>query len=334
MKALMSIRAGGPESLQLIDVPMPEPGAGELRVRIMACSINYPDALILEDKYQLKPERPFAPGGEVAGIVDAVGPGVEGWAPGDRLIAITFYGGLAEYAVVAATNAYQLPADMPFAEGAALLITYGTTIHALVDRGEIAPGETLLVLGAAGGTGVAAIEIGKALGARVVAAVSSEEKAEAVRRLGADSAMIYGRGPFDKDGSKALSAAFKAAVGPNGADVIYDPVGGDYAEPALRAIAWEGRYLVIGFPAGIPKLPLNLPLLKGCDIRGVLWAGLMARDPKRVSEHVEQLFRWWSEGKIRPSIQRRFPLERGGEAIAWLSGRNAIGKIVVEVAAD
>jgi len=334
MKALMSVAVGGPETLQLIETARPEPGAGELRVRIIACSINYPDALILEDKYQLKPERPFAPGGEVAGIVDAVGPGVEGWTPGDRLIAITFYGGLAEYAVVAAANAYKLPADMPYAEGAALLITYGTTIHALVDRGEVQPGETLLVLGAAGGTGVAAIEIGKALGAKVVAAVSSEEKAEAARRLGADAAMIYGRGPFDKEGSKALSAAFKAAVGPDGANVIYDPVGGDYAEPALRAIAWEGRYLVIGFPAGIPRLPLNLPLLKGCDIRGVLWAGLMAHDPERVRAHVAQLFRWWGEGKIRPSIQHRFPLERGGEAIAWLSDRKAIGKIVVEVAAD
>jgi NADPH:quinone reductase-like Zn-dependent oxidoreductase len=334
MKALMSVSVGGPETLQMIETALPEPGVGELRVRIVACSINYPDALILEDKYQLKPERPFAPGGEVAGVVDAVGPGVEGWAPGDRLIAITFYGGLAEYAVVAAANAYKLPADMPYAEGAALLITYGTTIHALVDRGEVQPGETLLVLGAAGGTGVAAIEIGKALGAKVIAAVSSEEKAEAARRLGADAAMIYGRGPFDKEGSKALSAAFKAAVGPGGANVVYDPVGGDYAEPALRAMAWEGRYLVIGFPAGIPRLPLNLPLLKGCDIRGVLWAGLMANDPGRVRAHVAQLFRWWSEGRIRPSIQHRFPLERGGEAIAWLSDRKAIGKIVVEVAAD
>jgi NADPH:quinone reductase-like Zn-dependent oxidoreductase len=191
------------------------------------------------------------------------------------------------------------------------------------------PGETLLVLGAAGGIGLSAIEIGKALGARVVAAVSSEEKAQAARDAGADDALVYGQPPFDKDASKALAQRFKDAVGPAGADVILDPVGGDYAEAALRSIAWEGRYLVVGFPAGIPKLPLNLTLLKSCDVRGVFWGAFAARDPKRNAEHVEQLFRWWAEGKIAPNVSATYPLDRAGEAIAALRDRKAIGKLVV-----
>lgn len=331
MKALISERIGGPETLRLADISVPAIGPDEMLVRIMACAINYPDALIIEDKYQYKPARPFAPGGEIAGIVEEVGSNVTQWVPGDRVIAFTIGGGMAEYAAVPASAAFRLPDAFSFVEGSALLMTYGTTIHALVDRGHLAAGETLLVLGAAGGVGIAAIEIGKALGARVVAAVSSEEKARAVREFGADDVLLYPHGPLDAAASKALSTAFKDAVGPNGADVIYDPVGGDYAAPALRAIAWEGRYLVIGFTAGIPQLPLNLPLLKSCDICGVFWGGFVARDPERNRHNIDRLFKWWSAGKIQPKINKLFPLERGGEAIDWVKGRHAIGKVVVDI---
>src|SRR5436190_8386815 len=234
MKALLSLEPGGPESLHVEDVAEPVPGPGELLVRVRACAINFPDVLIIEDKYQLKPPRPFAPGGEIAGEIEAIGEGVEGWVPGDRIIAATGYGGLVEKLVIPARAAFRLPAGRSFGEGSALLLTYATSIHALLDRGRLEAGQTLLVLGAAGGVGLAAVELGKAHGARVIAAVSSEEKAAAAREAGADEAIVYPTGPFDRDGQKALSELFKGAIGPNGADVIYDPVGGDYAEPALR----------------------------------------------------------------------------------------------------
>ncbi len=329
MKALRSHAPGGPDTLRLDEVDDPVAGPGELLVRVRAAAINFPDVLIIEDKYQMRPPRPFAPGGEIAGEVEAVGDGVEGWAIGDRLIAVPGYGGLAEKIAVPAASAFRLPANRSFIDGAALLLTYATSIHALYDRGKLEAGETLLVLGAAGGVGLAAVELGKARGARVIAAVSSEDKAQAAREAGADDAIIYPRGPFDKEASKALAAQFKAAVGPNGADVIYDPVGGDYSEPALRAIAWAGRYLVVGFPAGIPKLPLNLTLLKSCDVCGVFWGAFAARDPRANAAHVETLFRLWDEGKIGPRVSATYPLERGGEAIAALAARSVIGKVVV-----
>lgn len=331
MKALLSNAIGGPDTLALTECPVPSPARGELQVRVLACAINYPDVLIIEDKYQFKPERPFAPGGEICGEVTAIGEGVEGWSLGDRLIAVTGHGGLSEQMVLPAAKAFALPEGRDPLEGAALLMTYATTIHALVDRGGLKAGETLLVLGAAGGVGLAAVEIGKALGARVVAAVSSEEKAQAARDAGADDVTIYGRAPFDTAQSKAQAQAFKDAVGPGGADVIYDPVGGDYCEPALRAIAWEGRYLVVGFPAGIPRLPLNLTLLKSCDVRGVFWGSFAARSPERNRAHVAQLFQWWEAGKIRPRVDRSWPLANGGEAISWLADRKAIGKVVVDL---
>ena len=331
MKALLSHASGGPETLRIDELPDPQAGPGELLVRVRAAAINYPDVLIIEDKYQMRPPRPFAPGGEIAGEVEMVGEGVSGWKVGDRLIAVPGFGGLAEKIVISAKAAIPLPSSRSFTDGAALLLTYATSIHALYDRGRLEAGQTLLVLGAAGGVGLAAVELGKAKGARVIAAVSSEEKARAARDAGADDAIVYPRGPFDKDGQKGLSEQFKAAVGPAGADVIYDPVGGDYAEPALRAIAWEGRYLVVGFPAGIPKLPLNLTLLKSCDVCGVFWGAFAARDPKANAAHVETLFKLWDEGRIGPRVSATFPLERGGEAIAALASRNAIGKLVVTI---
>jgi NADPH:quinone reductase-like Zn-dependent oxidoreductase len=331
MKALLSREPGGPETLAPTEVADPVAGPGELLVRVRACAINYPDVLIIEDKYQFKPPRPFAPGGEIAGIVEAVGEGVSGWSAGDRLIAMIGHGGLAEKVVVKAPMALPLPAERSFEEGSALILTYATSIHALLDRGRLKAGQTLLVLGAAGGVGLAAIELGKAFGARVVGAVSSEEKAQAAREAGADLAIVYPQGPFDKDASKALAQQFKDAVGPGGADLIYDPVGGDYAEPALRSIAWEGRYLVVGFPAGIPRLPLNLTLLKSCDVCGVFWGAFAARDPKANAAHIQTLFKLWGEGKIAPRISRTWPLEQGGDAIAHMAARKAVGKLVVRV---
>jgi NADPH:quinone reductase len=329
MKALLSHEPGPPETLRLSERPDPTPGSGELLVRVRAAAVNFPDVLIIEDKYQFKPPRPFAPGGEIAGEVEAVGDGVDGWKAGDRVIAVPGWGGMAEKIVIPAKSAIPLPPERSFEEGAALLLTYATSIHGLYDRGRLQAGQTLLVLGAAGGVGLAAVELGKAKGARVIAAVSSEEKAAAAREAGADEAIVYPRGPFDRDGQKALAELFKAAAGPGGADVIYDPVGGDYAEPALRSIAWEGRYLVVGFPAGIPKLPLNLTLLKSCDVCGVFWGAFAARDPKANANHVAELFRLWDEGRIAPRVSATYPLERAGEAIAAIAARQAIGKLVV-----
>jgi NADPH:quinone reductase-like Zn-dependent oxidoreductase len=335
MRALLSKAPGGPDTLELTEVADLQPGAGQVVVDVRACAINYPDVLIIEDKYQFKPPRPFAPGGEIAGTIASVGAdvdgGVDGWQVGDRVIAMLGHGGLAEKVVAQAAQLYRLPEGRSFAEGASLILTYGTTIHALLDRGHLKPGQTLLVLGAAGGVGLAAIELGKAFGATVVAAVSSEEKAEAARSAGADRTIVYPRGPFSKEQSKALAEQFKGAVGRSGADVIYDPVGGDYAEPALRSIAWEGRYLVVGFPAGIPKLPLNLTLLKSCDVCGVFWGAFAARDPAANQRNIDRLFDLWAQGRIAPRVTDTFPLERGGDAIAKMAARGAIGKLVVEV---
>ncbi len=332
MRAFLSEVPGGPETLKLAEMADPVAAAGQVVIAVKACAINYPDVLIIEDRYQFKPPRPFAPGGEVAGVIDSVGDGVSGWAAGDRVIAMVGHGGLAEKVAVDASRLYRLPEGRSFEEGSALLLTYATTIHALVDRGHLSQGQTLLVLGAAGGVGIAAIELGKALGARVVAAVSSDEKAAAARDAGADDTIIYGRAPFDKEASKALAEQFKAAVGRDGAHVIYDPVGGDYAEPALRSIAWEGRYLVVGFPAGIPRLPLNLTLLKSCDVCGVFWGAFAARDPAANARHVARLFDLWDAGQIAPRVTETFAFADGGTAIAKMAARQVIGKVAVRVA--
>jgi NADPH2:quinone reductase len=333
VKALCSVATGGPSTLQLLNVPDPVPGRGEIEVAVAACSINYPDVLVIEDKYQSKPKRPFAPGSEIAGTVHALGEGVEGFAVGDRVIALLGgSGGLAERAVAAADNVFHLPDDRGFIEGSALLITYSSAIHALKDRGRLKAADTLLVLGAGGGIGLATVEIGKAIGARVVAAVSSEDKAKAARLAGADDALIYGQPPFSHASARALADSLKAAVGEGGADVILDPVGGEYSEAALRAIAWKGRFLTVGFPAGIPRLPLNLALLKGCDICGVFQGAFAAREATANKDNVRQLFEWWRTGKINPRVTDVFPLERGGEAIGRLARRAAIGKLVVQIA--
>ena len=329
MKALRTHAVGGPDTLTLDELDSPVPGPGQVRIKVKACSINFPDVLMIQDLYQFKPQRPYSPGGEVAGIVDAVGEGVTRWTVGDRVIAMMGNGGLAEEVLADAARMWPLPDDASFETGASLLMTYGTNMHGLLDRGHLKAGDTLLVLGAAGGVGLSAVELGKAYGAKVVAAVSSEEKAAVVREHGADEVVVYPRAPLDKDQSKALAEAFKAACGPNGADVIYDIIGGDYSEPAVRSIAWEGRFCVVGFTAGIAKLPLNLTLLKSCDVCGVFWGAFAARDPEANAKHIATLFDLLKAGKIKPKVSATFPLERGGEAIQLLADRKAIGKVVV-----
>jgi NADPH2:quinone reductase len=329
MKALLSKSPGGPETLVLEERPAPNPGPGEVVLQVKACGVNFPDVLIIRDLYQFKPPRPFAPGSEVAGIVTALGAGVTQLAVGDRVFASTGAGGMSEELAVAAGRCIPMPEAMPFDEAASFIMTYGTSHHALKDRAAIKPGETLLILGAAGGVGLAAIELGKAAGARVIAAVSSATKLDFAKAHGADDGVVYPRGPFDKEGSKALAELFKQACGPNGANVVYDAVGGDYAEAALRAIAWEGRFLVVGFPAGIPRIPLNLPLLKSCQIVGVFWGAFAQRDPAANRANTAELLALYAEGAIKPQISERFPLARGGEAITRLADRAALGKLVV-----
>jgi NADPH2:quinone reductase len=332
MKAVLSKAIGGPETLELGELPSPDAKAGHAVIDVKACGVNFPDVLIIEDKYQYKPQRPFSPGGEVAGIITAVGEGVTNVKVGDRVLGNTGWGGMAEEIALPAAKLINIPEKMPWDEAAAFIMTYGTSHYALKRRGHLKPGQTLLVLGAAGGVGLAAVELGKAMGARVIAACSTQEKVDLAKTRGADEGVVYGRGPFDRDGQKQLAELFKTACGPKGADVIYDAVGGDYAEPAFRTIAWEGRYLVIGFAAGdIPRLPLNLPLLKGADIVGVFWGAFTNNEPANYRADVEELLELYSQGKIRPHVSETFPLEKAADAITHLASRKAMGKVVVTI---
>ncbi|MBL0948170.1 NADPH:quinone oxidoreductase family protein [Brevundimonas sp.] len=331
MRAVLSKAPGGPETLVVEEVSDPTPKAGEVVIEVKAVGINFPDTLIIEDKYQFRPERPFAPGAEVAGVVEAIGDGVKGIHKGDRVIAVPGWGGLVERIAVPAASVIPIPKEMDFETAAALIMTYGTSYYALKDRAKLQAGETLLVLGAAGGVGAAAVELGKAMGARVVAAASTNDKVQFALELGADNGLIYPSGPMDKAAQKQLSGELKLATGRDGADVIYDAVGGDYAEPALRAMDWCGRYLVVGFPAGIPSLPLNLTLLKSVAVIGVFWGAAVMRDPKGHASNMADLMTLWSEGRIRPRVSRTFPLHKAHEAIQALGDRSAMGKIVVTV---
>jgi NADPH2:quinone reductase len=331
MKALLSRRPGGPETLELDEIPEPVPDCGEVRVAVRACGVNFPDLLLIQDLYQVKLPRPFAPGSEVAGIIDALGAGVEGMRVGDRVLMSPVRGGMAQKVVGSAANCWQIPDAMPFDEAAALLLTYGTSHHALEDRARLEPGETLLVLGAAGGVGLAAVQLGKAMGARVIAAASTESKLALARRHGADATVQYPAAALDKAAARALTDQFKSACGANGAQVIFDPVGGDYTEAAVRAIGWQGRHLVIGFAAGIPKLPLNLTLLKSCQIIGVFWGEFTARQPRQHAANVAALIALYLQGRIKPAVTERFALQRGMEAIARLGARDALGKVVVTI---
>ncbi len=332
MRAVLSKVTGGPETLVVEDIPAPEAKPGHAVISVKAVGVNFPDVLMIEDKYQSKPPRPFSPGGELSGVVKAIGEGVTNVKVGDRILANTGSGGMAEEVLLPANRLWHIPDAMPHDIAAAFILTYGTSWHALKDRAHLKAGETLLVLGAAGGVGLAAVELGKAMGARVIAACSSQEKVDLAIKHGADAGVVYGRGPFDRDGQKALGALFKEAGGAEGFNVIYDAIGGDYAEPALRSIAWEGRYLVVGFAAGdIPKIPLNLALLKGCDIVGVFWGTWAARNPELFSASIDELLELYAQGKVKPHVSERFPLERGADAIAHLGSRQAMGKVVVTI---
>jgi NADPH2:quinone reductase len=324
MKALLCKQFGPPESLVLEDVPSPKAGAGEVVVSIKAASVNFPDVLIIQNKYQFKPPLPFSPGSELAGVVKEVGADVKNVKPGDKVIAFTTFGAFAEEVKTEAVRLLPMPQGMDYASGASFILTYGTTDHALRDRANLQAGETLLVLGAAGGVGVAAIEIGKALGARVIACASSDEKLAVCREHGADEVINYA--------SEDLRERIKALTDGKGVDVIYDAVGGAYSEPAFRSIAWRGRHLVIGFAAGdIPKLPLNLALLKGASVVGVFWGDYTRREPKHFAESARQLARWYAEGKLKPHVSATFPLEKAADAMNLLASRKAKGKVVVTI---
>jgi NADPH2:quinone reductase len=332
MKALVSNAPGGPESLVLGEMPEPTPAPHEIRIAVSACAVNYPDVLIIADRYQVRPSRPFSPGTEVAGIVDAIGADVTDFSVGDRVFGVILFGGMAEKVCVPAAACFECPREMPFEDACALLMTYGTAFYGLKDRARLRAGETLLVLGAAGGVGLAAVELGKAAGARVVAIASSQDKLDLACSRGADAGILSPREPFDSNIARSFSAQVKAACAPTGADVVCDPVGGDYAEAALRAIAWDGRYLVIGFTAGIPRIPLNLTLLKSCQIVGVAWGAFTIREPAASRANTGELLKLYENGRIKPFITARYPFERAAEAIKQLAERRALGKIVVTIA--
>ncbi len=312
----------GVDSLQWQEVPTPEPQAGQARVLVKAASLNFPDILIVQNKYQFKPAPPFVPGSEFAGIVEAVGPGVTGVKPGDRVAAVAGTGGFGTHALVAAEKLVPLPEGMSFEHGAAFLMTYGTTQHALLDRGALKAGETVLVLGAAGGVGTAAVQIAKAAGARVIAAASSDEKCQLCREIGADETINYSSGN--------IRDALKALTGGKGPDVVYDPVGGDLAEPVFRSIAWRGRYLVVGFAGGgIPALPLNLMLLKGASVVGVFWGDFVRREPEAFKRDMQQLGQWYAEGKVKPVMDQTLPLSELMAAYTRMGERKVVGKLVL-----
>lgn len=330
MKALLSRASGGPETLVLEDIAPPNVGPNDVLIDVRSVGVNFPDALVIQDLYQVKPPRPFAPGIEVAGTVNRVGSNVKEFAAGDRVLAIPGIGGMAEQVAVNAAMCAPIPSSMSFEEAACLVTTYGTSYYALHDRGQVKAGETVLILGAAGGVGIAAVELAKAAGARAIAAVSSESKLEFALSAGADGGFVYPRGALDKAQQKALADSLKEACA-GGADIVYDAVGGDYAEPALRTLKWEGRYLVVGFAAGIPKIPLNLVLLKSSQIVGVLWGAWMAKDASACRRQVEALARLHAEGKIKPRISSRYSLAEGAQAIREIGDRRALGKIVVNI---
>jgi NADPH2:quinone reductase len=322
MKALLCVEHGPPEKLVVAEIPTPVPGKGEVRIKMIAAGVNFPDSLIIQNLYQFKPALPFSPGGEAAGVVDAVGEGVVDHKPGDRVIAMIGNGAFREYFCADAARVIPMIDGMPFDIAAGFTMTYATSHHALKQRGRLQPGETLLVLGAAGGVGLTAVELGKLMGARVIAAASSEEKLTLCRQFGADETINYA--------TEDLKDRVKALTGGKGADVIYDPVGDKYAEPAFRSIAWNGRYLVIGFAAGeIPKLPLNLPLIKGGSIVGVFWGAFTAFEPALHAENMRELLQWYAQGKLKPHVSAHLPLERGAEAIRMLMDRKAMGKVIL-----
>jgi NADPH2:quinone reductase len=325
VKAILCTRLGGPDDLVLADLPIPVAGNGEAVVSIKAVGLNFYDTLIIAGKYQTKPPLPFSPGGEFAGVVERVGAGVTELSPGDRVMGYTGFGAARQYAAFPVEQLARLPADLDFDRAAGLNITYGTSYHALKDRAALAAGETLAVLGAAGGVGLAAIELGKQMGARVIACASSDDKLAFARAHGADAGVNYA--------GEDLTDALKRLGGRRGIDVIYDPVGGSYSEAAVRAIAWGGRHLVVGFAAGeIPRLPLNLTLLRGCDIRGVNWGAFVQQNPSAYRAGLDQLASWCAQGKLSCHIHAIYPLAETAAALKAITARKAMGKVILRVA--
>jgi NADPH2:quinone reductase len=322
MKAMLCTRFGGPDDLEFADLPAPEPGAGEVAVAVKAAPLYFFDTLIIAGKYQMKPAFPFSPAAEFAGVVDRVGSGVTTFRPGDRVAASMGYGAARERVVIAADRLVRVPDSVDFDRAAGLLITYGTTLHALKDRAKLEAGETLAVLGASGGVGLAAVELGKLMGARVIACASSDDKLALARQHGADATINYA--------AEDLREALRRTTDGKGPNVIYDPVGGPYSEPALRAIGWEGRFLVVGFAAGdIPKLPLNLVLLKNCDVRGVFWGAWSEREPEAHRANIAQLMNWCADGKLAVHIHKVFPLAQTAQALKAIASRSVMGKVVL-----
>jgi NADPH:quinone reductase len=323
MRAMVCTKTGGPEMLVLEEIPDPIVGPGDVLVEVKACLVTIPDLLMIQNKYQIKPELPFVPGGEVAGVVRTVGEGVTHFRPGDRVLGTTrLVGGLAERCALSAETSVRLTDDMGFVETVGLLYGYGTSQHALLDRAMIRAGESLLVLGAAGGVGLAAVEIGRLLGARVIAAASTEQKLELCQAYGASETINYA--------TADLKSRVRELTGGMGADVVFDPVGGEYAEPALRSTAWNGRYLVVGFASGeIPRPPLNLALLRGCSITGVFWGSFVEREPDRHRANIDKLVEWCSQGLLRPHTSAAYPLHQATEAFRSLAERRVLGKVVV-----
>ena len=322
MQAWLCENPVGVDALVWKELPTPEPGAGEVRVAIRAASLNFPDILIVQNKYQIKPPLPFVPGSEYAGVIEAVGAGVAQLKIGDAVAAFGSTGGFATHAIVKADFVMPLPAGFAFDDASAFVLTYATTHHALLDRAALKPGETVLILGAAGGVGTAAIQIAKAVGARVIAAASSDAKCELCKSLGADATINYGRAD--------IRAEIKALTGGKGPDVVYDPVGGDLAEPVFRSIAWRGRYLVVGFAqGGIPALPWNLALLKGAAIVGVFWGDFARREPKANAKALTELAQWYARGLVKPVIDRRLPMPQLLEAFEIMASRQVRGKLVM-----
>lgn len=324
MKAIVCKEYGPPSTLVLEDLPELVPGPKEVLVNIKAASVNFPDTLIIRGLYQFKPELPFTPGSDIAGVVEAVGEGVKHVKPGDEVFGMVMTGAFAEKVIVPAKMCFPQPPGMPAKIAASFMMAYGTSYHALKDRAKLKEGETLLVLGASGGVGLAAVELGKLMGAKIIAAASTDEKLELCRQYGADETINYN--------SEDLKAKVKELTDGKGADVIYDPVGGKYSEPALRAIAWEGRYLVVGFAAGdIPKIPLNLALLKGCQIVGVFWGSFAMRSPNDNMANTIELIQWYAQGKLKPHIHATYPLAETAKALEAMMNREVRGKVVVEM---
>ncbi len=322
MKAVLCKAYGLPDQLVLEEVASPQAGNGQVVITVQACGVNFPDVLIIQGKYQFKPEMPFSPGSEVAGVIKQVGEGVRHFKEGDKVIALTSWGGFATEVVVDASRLSPMPDTMDFVTASAFMLTYATSHYALKDRAKLRAGETLLVLGAAGGVGLAAVELGKVMGARVIAAASTDEKLAVCKQHGADELINYTK--------EDLRERIKSLTDGNGVDVVYDPVGGNFSEMALRSIAWEGRFLVIGFAAGdIPRIPLNLTLLKGCSIVGVFWGSFTARDPRRHQEHMQELVTWFAEGKLKLHISATYTLSQAAEALNAMMNRQVEGKIVV-----